>query len=121
MRHFYLKIFSLQYILKAQLTDYTNKKRKTFHSGKTKSTMKFAITLFIVWGLIRITKRKYMYAKMTESWYMIYIQGGPNSFFAAWTGDISETLPFCCAEEDCSGSWLGRARAEPTTVSETNF
>lgn len=59
--------------------------------------------------------------KMTNPWYMIYIQGGPNSFFAAWTGDISETLPFCCAEEDCSGSWLGRARAEPTTVSKTKF
>lgn len=49
-------------------------------------------------------------------WYMIYIQGGPNSFFAAWTGDISETLPFCCVEEDCSGSCVGRARAEPITA-----
>lgn len=51
-------------------------------------------------------------------WYTVYIQGGPNSFFAAWTGDISETLPFCWEEEDCSGSWVGRARAEPTTAKE---
>lgn len=51
-------------------------------------------------------------------WYMVYIQGGPNSFFVAWTGDISEKLPFCCEEEDCSGSWVGRVRAEPVTANE---
>lgn len=58
---------------------------------------------------------------MTESLIHDLHTRGPNSFFAAWTGDISETLPFCCAEEDCSGSWLGRARAEPTTERETQF
>lgn len=53
-------------------------------------------------------------------WYTVYIQGGPNSFFAAWTGDISKTLPFCWEEEDCSGSWVGRGRAEPTTAKENH-
>ena len=73
-------------------------------------------------GTYKVDQEKlHVWLKRRNPWYMIYIQGGPNSFFAAWTGDISETLPFCCAEEDCSGSWLGRARAEPTTERETQF
>lgn len=87
-----------------------------------KSTINFVVKTVRHLGTYKDDQERiHVCLKWLNPWYMIYIQGGPNSFFAAWTGDISETLPFCCAEDDCSGSWLGRARAEPTTVSKTKF